>query len=178
LTLRLHGTVTNHNAIGVKVKLYAGNSNLTRCISVGDGMNDCHSLPVHFGLGSINTVDSIEIYWRNSIQKIYSISANQILDIIEGIPVGIGSNTSENISSMQVNPNPTFGELVISFKNITESLFVVEVFNMYGEKMISEEFFNSPSNQVKMNCSALHSGIYIINILSDNMVLKTKFIKL
>jgi hypothetical protein len=178
LTLRLHGNLTNHNAIGAKVKLYTGNLNLTRCISVGDGMNDCHSLPVHFGLGSINTVDSIEIYWRNSIQKIYSISANQILDIIEGIPVGIGSNTSENISSMQVNPNPTFGELVISFKNITESLFVVEVFNMYGEKMISEEFFNSPSNQVKMNCSALHSGIYIINILSDNMVLKTKFIKL
>ena len=178
LTLRLHGTVTNHNAIGVKVKLYAGSLNLTRYISVGDGMNDCHGLPVHFGLGLTNTVDSVEIFWKSAVQKLYNVSANQILDIVEGDPLGQRETMNENINSIQVKPNPTFRELVISFKNNTESLFVVEVFDMYGKKMISEELFNSPSNQVKMNCSALPSGIYILNISFDNRVFRTKFIKL
>ncbi|MBM3437142.1 MAG: T9SS type A sorting domain-containing protein [Bacteroidetes bacterium] len=178
LTLRLHGNVTNHNAIGVKVKLYAGNSALTRFISVGDGMNDCHGLPVHFGLGLTNTVDSVEIFWKSAVQKLYNVSANQILDIVEGVPLGLRETMSENINSIQIRPNPAFGDLVISFKNNTESLFVVKIYNLFGEKMISEVLFKALSNQVKMNCSDLPPGVYILNISSNSKVFRTKFIKL
>ena len=177
LKLKLHGISTNFNAIGVKIKLYAGSLNLTRYISMGDGMNDCHSLTVHVGTGSNIIVDSIEIFWRNSIQKLYSIPANQSIEVQEESSVGTGQSTFEPVSSIRLFPNPAEGDLTVMLSPVPSYPVKIEVFDTAGRIWnLGQDQFPSYHRYI-LNISCLPDGIYFMQVLFANQVFSKKFVK-
>jgi hypothetical protein len=85
LKIRLEGTLTNRDAIGSWVLVYANGQQYSRHLHAGEGYLGQHSKTQIFGLDTATTVDSILIRWLSGgEERFYNIEANQTLSIIEG----------------------------------------------------------------------------------------------
>jgi len=84
LNVRLVGTRSNRNAVGARVRLDAGGSSQHRHVHGGSGFG---TLPfeMHFGLGKIGRVDTLEIHWPSGLrQRIENPPVNDTIEIVEG----------------------------------------------------------------------------------------------
>jgi hypothetical protein len=84
LTVQLKGTVSNHQAIGAKVRIYGAFGQQVREVKCGESYGTVNSSMLHFGLGTNVMVDSVVIEWPSGIeQTLTNISTNQFLTVIE-----------------------------------------------------------------------------------------------
>ena len=80
LNVQLKYKNPNINAVGSKIYLYTGSSLQYVEVNPNRGYQSCVSTIAHFGLGQINSVDSIRIIWpNNNAQTLTNISANKKL---------------------------------------------------------------------------------------------------
>ena len=61
--LDLEGRRSNRDAVGARIRVEAGGRLLTRWVEAGSGYASQTPQLVHFGLGTTDTVDQIEILW-------------------------------------------------------------------------------------------------------------------
>ena len=91
LTIDLVGTRSNRDAIGARVTLRAGDLLRLEEKRSGTGYLSQNDPRLHFGLGSRDTVDEIDILWPSGErQHLVDVPANQTLTITEPGP-GAGS---------------------------------------------------------------------------------------
>jgi len=85
LTLQLIGSASNRDAIGSKIRLIADRAlQQTAFVSTAGSYISASDKRAHFGLGSSNKVQLIEITWPSGImQRLESVAANQILTVRE-----------------------------------------------------------------------------------------------
>lgn len=84
LNIKLIGTHDNRSAIGARASLYSNGSMQIREVNGGQGATGQDALALHFGMGSQTLADSIIVKWPSgAIQKIFNISANQHLTIVQ-----------------------------------------------------------------------------------------------
>jgi len=87
IKIRLEGVISNRSAIGAKIKLSIGGGerSIYRSINTG-GSFGANPLQQHIGLGTVKSIDKIEIFWptSNTRQVFSNISADQSLLIREG----------------------------------------------------------------------------------------------
>ncbi len=84
LDISLQGTKSNRDGIGARIKLVTRNGTQYNHMTTSVGYASSSDGPVHFGLGSENRADLIEIHWPSGIvQSLQSISADQLLKVIE-----------------------------------------------------------------------------------------------
>jgi hypothetical protein len=84
IALDLVGTVSNPDAIGARIRLEHDGRTQTREIVCGAGYLSMQSLVAHFGLGTTEKIDRIEIFWPSGTrQELKGIRANQRLRIVE-----------------------------------------------------------------------------------------------
>ena len=82
LGLRLAGTKSNRDGIGAKVKVIAGNLTLVEEVRSGRGYQSDYGRQLHFGLGTRDKVDRIEVRWPGGrTQVVRGVPANQRLII-------------------------------------------------------------------------------------------------
>jgi len=90
------------------------------------------------------------------------------------IPTQVGQIESEEIS---IYPNPVAEKLNIrnlvptGMGIISKSAFNIAVYNMIGEKIISE------NGRLTVDCRLLLPGVYILELNNGSHVFRTKFIK-
>ncbi len=85
LKLQLEGTVSNRDAIGAIVSLTTSEGEIKRYYS-GVGFLSQSLQPVHFGLGTINSVLELEIKWPSGLIETYSdFNINTTLKATEGM---------------------------------------------------------------------------------------------
>ena len=86
LKIKVVGTKSNRDGFGSRIIVSAGSLRQFRYVDGGDsGGGFQSSLPVHFGLGTADRVDRIEVKWPSGIVTILNdIPANQMLTIVEG----------------------------------------------------------------------------------------------
>lgn len=66
IEIQLKGNASDFNGIGSRINLYAGNQKLIREIDGGSSSHlSQNSSVVHFGLGLIKSIDSIEVKWTS-----------------------------------------------------------------------------------------------------------------
>jgi hypothetical protein len=83
--LRLVGTNSNHDGIGSKVTVHAGKRVLVDEVRSGSSYISQSDMRLHFGLGNISTIDSIEVRWPNGIEERFvGIAADGIRTLTEG----------------------------------------------------------------------------------------------
>ncbi len=70
-------------------------------------------------------------------------------------------------------PNPSFGELTISSKEIIESW---SVFSMNGEEVLSSNT-NFKQRQLKIDVAQLSNGLYFVQVKTDKGIAAKKFLK-
>lgn len=82
MTLQLIGHASNPFAIGARVVLSAGDLNRLAEVRSGSSYLSQNDFRLHFGLGEVETVDSIEVLWPDgSRSALKDISANQLIKI-------------------------------------------------------------------------------------------------
>lgn len=85
LEILLIGTKSNRDGVGARVKLTAGNLVQHDQRKGGMSYQSAQDPRLHFGLGSQNQVDAIEIRWPSGVvTKIDKIAADQIIAVKEG----------------------------------------------------------------------------------------------
>jgi len=74
-------------------------------------------------------------------------------------------------TQLKVYPNPTNGELNISY---TYTINQVEVYNLLGQKVITQNF---ESKDVSLNVSHLSNGSYILILHANGLKQQVKIVK-
>jgi len=83
--LQLSGTKSNRSAIGAKVRLTAGGTVQTDEVRSGGGFISQNDLRLHFGLGSAQKIDRLEIQWPSGLREEKTdLPVNRVLNMTEG----------------------------------------------------------------------------------------------
>ena len=84
IRFELEGTSSNRDAVGALVKVYTADSVQIRTVRGGSGFLSKEPYQVHFGLGSVNEVEKIEVDWPSGRrQSVVKPSINQEHHIVE-----------------------------------------------------------------------------------------------
>jgi hypothetical protein len=84
LELKLEGTVSNHDGIGARIKLTAGGTIQYNHVSFAAGYASSSAAPVHFGLGSSESANLIEVRWPSGIvQELRNVAADRLIRLKE-----------------------------------------------------------------------------------------------
>ena len=82
LRLKLIGEEDNKFGIGSKIWAYSKGEQQLVELQTTRGYESSVEPIVHFGLGNLNKIDSLEVFWpKGGLQTIYDIKANQLLEI-------------------------------------------------------------------------------------------------
>jgi len=86
IKIKLLGTKCNRTAIGARVRVMTGKHVQMDEVHSGDSVMSQSDLRLHFGLGKVETVDTIEVKWPTTqkIERFTQVKANQIITIREG----------------------------------------------------------------------------------------------
>jgi enediyne biosynthesis protein E4 len=85
LTLRLEGATSNRDAVGAKVTITAGGRRQTAWRIGGGSYLSASDPRLHFGLGSAQVIDDLEIRWPSgSVQKFGKLAADRAYHVREG----------------------------------------------------------------------------------------------
>ncbi|MEE2931739.1 MAG: T9SS type A sorting domain-containing protein [Bacteroidota bacterium] len=122
--------------------------------------------PAHSILGNPNMSDSLGKLYIDTVQGYLNPRMYIALNL------GGGTNINEVIeSSTEIFPNPATDKLNIVSYGVT--MKQIDIYSLDGRLIFSK---NSNLNEEKLNISSLPSGIYILNIESENYQVKRKFI--
>ena len=99
LGLRLIGTTSNRSAIGARVTLRSATRVWVDEVRSGSSYNSSSDLRLHFGLGSENHLDSIQIRWPSGRNETFPPPAtpDHILELTEGRGRGVDSENHSKV---------------------------------------------------------------------------------
>ena len=81
---QLEGTKSNRDAVGARIKVTAGGKAQYNHVAFASGYASSSAGPVHFGLGSAKSADSVEIRWPSGIvTQLKNIPADRIVKVKE-----------------------------------------------------------------------------------------------
>ena len=82
--MKLVGVKSNRSAIGARVIAHYGGKKQAQAVVSQSSYYSCNDPRLHFGLGSVTTVD-IEVFWPAGLHEIHkSLPANQLVTLREG----------------------------------------------------------------------------------------------
>ena len=98
---------------------------------------------------------------------------------IDFILTGIEENSIENAGSFILYPNPTSGNLMLSFDLKQRAEIRVKLYNATGQLLQANQLKGRTGKvNHEMNLEGLPTGIYMVTVDMDNEVVGKKFIKL
>jgi hypothetical protein len=84
IEFELEGTKSNRDGIGARIQVTAGGIAQYNLVSFAAGYASSSAGPVHFGLGRIAVVESVEIRWPSGIvQELTSVAADRVVKVKE-----------------------------------------------------------------------------------------------
>jgi hypothetical protein len=85
LRLTLRGTTSNRDAIGARVRVFAGKDRLSRTVKTGSSYLSQSELPLTFGLGANTKADRIVVEWPSGkVEELKNVAAGRAYTITEG----------------------------------------------------------------------------------------------
>jgi hypothetical protein len=169
INFELEGVVSNRDGIGARIVVYSPLGMQMREIRSGESYGIQNSLNAHFGLDSLNAIDSAFIYWPSGIvDQFVGTAANQFIYAIEGAhPVGIDeySRLSKIIS---VYPNPAQDYFTVEFDSYDYNADQLElqIVDPLGRLLLLN---NNVQLKTTINTSDFSRGIYIITPVANGV---------
>jgi hypothetical protein len=85
IKVRLEGTKSNRDGFGATVRITVGPNKYEQALISGQGYFSAHAKELYFGLGSIESIDKIDVSWPSGIDQTFeNIPVNQTVYIVEG----------------------------------------------------------------------------------------------
>jgi hypothetical protein len=84
LEIKLEGTKSNRDGIGVRIKVVSGGKAQFNHMTTSSGYASSSAGPVHFGLGASRTAELIEVRWPSGIvQELRNVDADKLITVRE-----------------------------------------------------------------------------------------------
>ncbi|WP_223033252.1 FG-GAP-like repeat-containing protein [Hanstruepera marina] len=173
LKVKLQGVVSNKDGIGTKIEISINGNKQYRYTLCGEGYISQNSSSEFFGLGSNTEVDYIKVTWLSGmVDYLENISANQMLNIVEGSnPLSLES-LQETPQELLVFPNPTSDKVAIKSSSFIKR---VSVYDCFGKEIIKTY---SDTKEYSLNLDKFSSGIYYIKVYNGENNIVRKIVKL
>ena len=85
IAVKLEGTRSNRAALGATVRVTAGGRTQTRAVLSQSSYYSHDDLRLHFGLGSAEKADTIDVYWPSGhVDTLSAVPAGRVVSIREG----------------------------------------------------------------------------------------------
>jgi hypothetical protein len=85
IKVKLEGVKSNRSAIGARVLARYGGKTQAQAVLSQSSFYSCNDPRLHFGLGSVTSVD-LDVYWPNGLHESFKqIAANQLITLREGV---------------------------------------------------------------------------------------------
>ncbi len=83
--VRLRGTTSNRDGLGATVRVKSGGTTLTQFQDGKSGYLSQSALPLYFGLGDAERVDSIEVLWPSGRKQTVTsgLATNKLIEVVE-----------------------------------------------------------------------------------------------
>jgi hypothetical protein len=172
----LEGTVSNRDAVGTLVTLYAGGKSQIRYTKSTNGFLRQDNPWVHFGLGLVTAIDSVVIKWPlGSTEVLKDVSINQYHEIKEGEStsrVNLIKDTVPAIFSLKQNyPNPFNPQTYIRYSMGKASEAQIIISNVLGQEVQKYTSFHKNAGTYEIvwdgtdeNGVNLPSGLYFYRL--------------
>lgn len=155
----LQGTISNRDAYGSHVLVYAAGRVFLREVDGGSSHASQHSSIQHIGLGTITSVDSVAVIWPNTGREVFStININQKNHLIEGQITNINLT---NKLELKVYPNPTRDILWVEIPAHITLPNEVYIYNNLGQLLYSQPLVGKKTG-IDLEKLPLPSGSYWI----------------
>jgi hypothetical protein len=167
LNVTLQGVLCNRDAFGSQVELHVGDRIFLRELGGGGG---CHASQgasrLHFGLGDIDQVDSLVVYWPGGDAETFIVpQIDSNVHFIQGTIVSVGDMYST--IPFTVYPVPSTG----NFNVRALGSFIpewIEVYDSQGRLVHKQAWVsNKTSEQVRLD-KLLKSGVYSMLLSNGN----------
>lgn len=158
------------HGIGAQVKLYAGGRMLIREVDPGSGFASHNDKRVHFGLGEMTQIDSVELYWPGNLlpQTIYNPEINQIHEVLQEKVMTSVQKINQNMLSVEVFPNPANESFFL--KTNSYSTLQISLFDQWG-RMVNSTVIQPEEagvHALKGWAASLNTGIYTLVVSDGN----------
>ena len=139
VSFSLKGNQANQNPNGAKLFLYANGVEYFKELSVTRGFQSSSSHKIHFGLGQIDKIDSVEIQWlggKTQIEKNLEINKNHLIVKKSALT---GSKNSLEVNQDLLKPFP-FVHLENNYQDYEKERLIPEKLSTEGPAMIQADF--------------------------------------
>lgn len=103
-------------------------------------------------------------------------STQQGVIIDDFVIEGTLSNESFNLNDLEIYPNPTKGNVIISVGN--NILKGIEVYNTLGKIVQKNNYSNQNISSQELDLTSLSNGVYFIKINANNEIITRKIVKI
>lgn len=134
----------------------------------------------NFGMARVPTfmVRQQEVYTSRGLEQMLFIATHGRGLYRSSIATGIEKENIKlkTVSSLSVFPNPVFYQAVISVYLTSPAKVNVEVFDLTGKRVLSEEYSASHAgkNEVVINTGNLDAGIYLVAVTTNGSAVAGK----
>ncbi len=182
LKIRLEGVEVNRNGYGAKVILETGGRSFIREMDGGSSHCSRNANFVHFGLGSIESVDNVKVIWPGGMeQEVGPLAINEShLIVEEEAGTGIMENENAFFNKISLSPNPINGYSNLHVDSSNGPSITLQIYNLEGKLMLEELLVareNSLDYPLGNRCLEFEDGMYLIKLTSDNTIRELLFIK-
>ncbi|MFC1569015.1 FG-GAP-like repeat-containing protein [bacterium] len=191
--IQCQGTVSNHSAIGARLRVQATiqgtPTSQTRIIGSQTGFGGENNLIASFGLRDATTIDVLEVYWPSGqITTMNNLDVDQVHTIIEGTPNAI-SHKLENLPdtyALERNyPNPFNPETIIPYALPEQTQVTMKIFDLTGREIKtlinqhqSAGWYQAKWDGTNQRGARVATGIYIYQLQTTAFQKSRKMIHL
>ena len=173
LKVDLEGVLSNRDAVGAKIEVYANGQYQMRYKHCGIGFMGQNSGTEMIGLSDLAAADSIVVTWPTGhVDRLFGVEANQKIFILEGSTANgvisvdddvvlaiTGTDEAPGHFEIKILPNPVVSSLQVQLPPDVFNRFAI--INQAGQASLTGEI-ETPDFQV--NVDKLPGGIYFLTV--------------
>lgn len=179
IQIKLTGVESNRDAYGAKVWLYTGDKVfLKETYGGGASYASQPSSVLHFGLGTMESVDSLKIDWPNGHQQMETnLAINTRHSIVESVNVSTSIETlPPTQTALTVFPNPFTTATTIQLTQPLNEPAMMRLIGVDGRALITQEVPKG-TKQLTLKSIDLPTGLYTIQLVSGERMVSQKVVK-
>ncbi|MCF6171643.1 MAG: FG-GAP-like repeat-containing protein [Bacteroidales bacterium] len=180
LFVNLEGVMSNFNGIGAQADMWIDGQRISRNMLPDPGVQDFSHLRLHFGMGDATEADSLIVYWPSGIvQKLYNVPGLQHITIVEDETTWISDEKIQQQVELSLYPNPVKNSAGLSFVLPHRQPVQIDLYSLTGRKVmeVAKKPFAKGKREITFSTEGLRSGVYLLQLKTDENIRTVKMIK-
>lgn len=141
LNVKLNGAETNSSALGAKVEIFVGESVQVLEQNPYRGYQSSISTTLHFGLGSVSEIDSIQVTWPGGKKtKEYKVAVNQTVELSQSAGVKLTEESPKNPGFFLTKKEDLTFEKGREFNDYKRQPLLINPVSENGKAMVFADF--------------------------------------